>query len=471
MAIGSDFSVASNGDIRHISGSTVYSALDLHAWLQDLADNAAASGDDNVSILSANPSKIAGPRATNKPMSVTLLGSFNIDDEAAKYLNFGSVEQAAGTVLYTGVKSIGTPLVAGSPVYLVQNGVKLASFWANGHIQVMLKAKTGNAFIDSGDIRAYSRKFGQTYADFAANLQPGSEQPVAISTALDTNIALSLAAALALSAKVSVAVADVSRDLSNGNGSVPYNGTITLSNGATLLEAYQYCMALCSEAQTATIGTVAGNQFRALKAYNPNAAAPFGSFAGGKWFLAQGWWITGVLPSESLNYQLVDQNGMTQLPPNNISISIGNLTVGDSVIVGRDGGSDINQAEYTLAGSTTTASTTVAMNIAIKADTPPAGIIRINGARYTYTSWTGSTFTLSGAIGTAYGAGTAAFVPYIDKTATATTETISFIYASSFGARVKVRNGAGASPIIPFETTFNVGTTGGSTNAIRTSDV
>ena len=50
MAIGNDFEVQADGDIRHISGSTVYSMLDLHVWLQGLADDANASGDDNVSI-------------------------------------------------------------------------------------------------------------------------------------------------------------------------------------------------------------------------------------------------------------------------------------------------------------------------------------------------------------------------------------------------------------------------------------
>ena len=32
MAIQDDFSVASNGDIRHVSGTTVYSVNAFHAW-------------------------------------------------------------------------------------------------------------------------------------------------------------------------------------------------------------------------------------------------------------------------------------------------------------------------------------------------------------------------------------------------------------------------------------------------------
>lgn len=41
MAItATDFSIDSSGNLRSIAGTAVYSTLDLHVWLQDLADNA-----------------------------------------------------------------------------------------------------------------------------------------------------------------------------------------------------------------------------------------------------------------------------------------------------------------------------------------------------------------------------------------------------------------------------------------------
>lgn len=46
MPIQDDFSISAVGAIRHTSGTTVYSVLDLHAWLQDLADDAAATSND-----------------------------------------------------------------------------------------------------------------------------------------------------------------------------------------------------------------------------------------------------------------------------------------------------------------------------------------------------------------------------------------------------------------------------------------
>jgi hypothetical protein len=102
MAIADDFSVSVTGDIRHTSGTTVYSVLALHAWLQDLADDAAAAGNDLLDILAPNPSKLDGPRDAAVASRLNLLtdGSvaFNIDDTAAQFINFGSIKQFCCTI-------------------------------------------------------------------------------------------------------------------------------------------------------------------------------------------------------------------------------------------------------------------------------------------------------------------------------------------------------------------------------------
>jgi len=471
MAIQDDFSVASNGDIRHVSGTTVYSVNAFHAWLQDLADDSAPSGNDLISILSDDPSSIEGGRATDKPRALNLLGAFNIDDDAAKYINFGSVAQASGATLYTGLKSIGTPLVAGSPVYVVQNGAKLTTYWPNGHIQIMVKAKTGGALIDAGDVRVFSRKYGQTYSDFLTNLAAGGEQPAAISTALTDWTTLNEAGAAALSAKVTITPGDVTKTL--GANTKLFKGQIILSGGCTIAEAAQYCQYICREASTTTINGVEGWRYRALDAaYDPNAAAPFGVVAGGKWFVAQGWWVEGVLAGDSQNYQLTSHDGTVMTAPIAASIEIGNLTAGVRVLAGRDNGSGgFLTNEYTLNGATTAGGNTCVVNEAIKADTPPVGYIRVNGVPYSYTGYNAGTktFTISGTWGQIHANASPAWVPFLDLVADASTESNTYTSAGNFTGRVKVRRG-GASPIKPFETTFAVGPTGGGTNLIRTLD-
>jgi hypothetical protein len=480
MAIQDDFQISVTGDIRRQSGAatTVYSVLELHQWLQDLADDAAAAGNDLLDILAPNPTKLDGPRDAAVASRLNLLtdGSvaFNLDDDAAQYINFGSIKQTGAFVQYSGLKTIGG-IVAASPIYVVQSGSKLTKFWADGHVQILVKVKTANAFIDSGNVTAFSRKWGQTYSHFDVNLAAGGESNAALSTALDGNILLTEIQAAALSAKVTVAFGDTNQDLANGNGSKLYKGTITLSGGCTLSEAYQYLQYLTRENSAATLNSIPGWRYRVLNAaYTEIPAAPFGTFAGGTFFLAQGWWIAGVLPAEATRYQLIAHDGTVQVPPTLVGITVGNLVAGDRVLVARDNGSGgLLKDEYTpvAASSGATALTVVE---SIKTDTPSSGVIRIKGLRYTYSSFNAGTKTFSGlspALASNIVTADDVFVPFIDRQAAAATESVSFIFAANFNTRVDVRNGSGASPIVPFSTTLSITNAGGSVNASRNSDV
>jgi hypothetical protein len=478
MPIATDFSVATNGDIRHVSGAEVYSVLELHAWLQDLADDASASGNDLLDILAPNPSRLDGPRDAAVASRLNLLASgaisFNLDDTAAQFINFGSVKQANAATQYSGLQTIGG-IVAASPIYVVQSGNKLTKFWSDGHIQILIKVRTGGSLIDSGNVTAFSRKWGQTYSHFDVNLAAGGESNAALSTAIDSNIVLSEAAAAALSSKVTVTFGDTNLDLNNGNGSKLYKGSIALSGGCTLQEAYQYLQYLTRETSTATLNGVPGWRYRVLNvAYTEIPAAPFGTFAGGTFFAAQGWALTGVLPAEATRYQLIAHDGTTQVPPTLVGITVGNLVSGDRVLVAReDGSGGILRDEYTpvAASSGATALTVVE---SIKTDTPSSGVIRIKGLRYTYSSFNAGTKTFSGlspALASNIVAADEVFVPFVDKVAASTAESVTFIFSSNFTARVDVRNGSGASPIIPFTTLLGVTSAGGSVNASRNSDV
>ena len=478
MPIGTDFSITTTGDIRHVSGTTIYSVLDLHAWLQDLADDAAASGNDLLDILAPNPSKLDGPRDAAVASRLNLLTSgavvFNIDDTAAQFINFGSIKQDSSNVQYSGLKTIGG-IVAASPVYVVQNGNKLTKFWSDGHIQILVKVKTSGSLIDSGNVTAFSRKWGQTYSHFDVNLAAGGETSAALATATDSNITLTEAQAALLSTKVTVTFGTTSQDLGNGNGSKTYKGTIALSGGCTLSEAYQYLQYLTRENSSATLNSIPGWRYRVLdSAYTEIAAAPFGTFAGGTFFVARGWWLTGVLAAEATKYQLIADDGTTQVPPTTVSITVGNLVSGDRVLVARDNGSGaILKDEYTPVAASSGA-TSIQVVESIKADTPSSGVIRIKGERYTYGSYTAGTKTfnsLSPALSQNIVTADDVFVPYIDKQTSTTSETVSFVYSSNFNSRVDVRNGSGVSPIIPFTTTISITNAGASVNASRNSDV
>jgi hypothetical protein len=473
-----EFSVNAGGDIRTSASPQIHTVLELHEWLQAMADDANSTGDDVVSILTANPSKLDGPRSSIKPMLLNLLGTFNIDATAAQYFKFGSISQNSGQDLYTGVKSIGSPLVAGSPIYIVQNASKLSTYWPTGHIQILVKAITAGTPIDSGDIRVYSRKYGQTYGDFAANLIAGGEQPAAISTATTDWTPLNLAAALALSSKVTITTGAHNKDTGDGSGSKEYKGTITLSGGCTIAEAAQYCQAICDESSTTTVDGQLGWKYRVLGngtyGYTPNGAAPFGTVAGGKWFVAQGWYISGALAGDLQKYQMISHDGTTVGNPVVAGISIGGLTVGARVLVGRDSGSGFVTNEYTLNGATTSGGNTCVMNEAIKTDAPDTGFIRVNGVPYLYTAINRGTktFTISGTWGQVHASASPAWCPFIDKVAASTTEaSTNYTYSADFTARLKVRKGATGGSLQAFETTFVAGSSAtNGTNAIATAD-
>lgn len=483
MAItASDFSVALNGDLRSIAGSTIYTALELHAWLQDLADNPAPTADDQVSILGANPSELAGKRNALRPMAVTLLNGINVDDATSRRFKFGSLEQQNGQVLYTGLKTIGT-VPGDASIYIVQNNAKInggTKWWPAGPIQTMVKAKTAGALIAgntvagvaqaAGYATVFARQFGRTYSHFDVDLGPGSEQQAALSISTDASITLNAAQAEAKFADITITLGTTNQTL--GGVTKEYRGTITLSNGLTVAEAYQALQWATSESSTATINGEPGWRYRKLlSSYPENQSAPFGSFAGGKFFVAQGWWLAGVLPADSKNYQLISHDGTTVTPPTTIGVTVGNLVVGDYVIAAKDDGAGGFEATHTATGSAS--ATTVTLSPAPDSSQPATGTIRINGNKHSYTGKSGSTLTgLSPAIPAGGYSSAPAFFTYIDKVAASASESSEpFNYASTFNMRARVRNGNDVSAIVPFESVFSVTEAGGSVNSVRTADV
>lgn len=476
MAIdASKFTIDSSGNIRQVSAfvpgtDTRYSTLDLHAWLQDLADNSAPAGDDLVSILGNNPSELAGRRNASRPMALTLLPNFNLNDATSQWFKFGSVEQNGGNDLYTGLKVLFSGVV-NSPFYIIQNAAKITKYWSDAdsaNFQILLKAKAAGTLIDSGNVTVYSRKYGQTFSHFDVNLAAGGEQAAALSTSLDSNITMSAAEAEAVFSTMTLTFADTTQDLGGGQGSKLHKGTITLDGSTPLSEAYQALMWACSENSTATLNGAAGYLYRKLNAaYPENVAAPFGTFAGGKWFVAQGWWLAGVQAADSKNYQLTSHDGTVETPPTAISVQVEGVVAGDYVLVARDNGSGgILDTEYTVSGGSGAGTVSVT---GLKADTPQSGVIRIDGDRYTYSSWSGTMLTLSGTLSKNYSS-KPAFIPLIDGVASGTTiSSANMQFSSNFTCRYRVRNGGG-SPIVPFESTLAVTSTGGSGTAVRNAD-
>jgi len=184
MAINTDFQVQNDKDIRYIgaahgaSGAGYHSVLAFHRWLQDLADDGGASGDDFMDITRDTPSDKSFDTIIN------LSNGYNIDDAAAEHLFGGSIIQSGGDVIYDGIQIVAPP---GTFTEIIQNGAIIANdFWnsqpfgatylglnsdaANGvSHQFMLKVRTGGADIDGRRFVAITREWGLNYGERKIN--------------------------------------------------------------------------------------------------------------------------------------------------------------------------------------------------------------------------------------------------------------------------------------------------------------
>jgi hypothetical protein len=188
MAIADDFSVAVNGDIRYTGSGTNYTVLQLHRFLQDLADDAQSSGDDLVDITTDTPSD----RSTDQ--IIALNSPYNIDDTAARHLYDGSVSQDGGNTLYSGLRVLGS-VVAGTEIMVVQDDKVLPAYWGTGInedtanaiiMRLLVKSRADGADIDGKRILVLARELGDQYREFGVTLGLANSV-AAISTAADLN--------------------------------------------------------------------------------------------------------------------------------------------------------------------------------------------------------------------------------------------------------------------------------------------
>lgn len=373
----------------------------------------------------------------------------------------------------------------GTPnLYIYQNGTKLTSWWSSGHFDVLVKVTEAGTDIDSKAITVLGRNWTDTYSAFEIILTSAGQNAVPLGTADDLNNQSLEADVEDLQDGTTATIAiDFSftspfqYDIQDGNGDQDYVVQIDC-DGRSLSDVYEVCKYWTREGSTTQLEVgadgafVNGEAYRyADDTYSEVVVSPLGTFAGGKFFGARGVYLTNLAPADAQNFQLIDANGVTRTPPNFQSISVTGLVTGDRVAVFEATAGDINKAQYTCT-TQSTASGTLIINEAIPSSTPTSGtVIVVNDEDqsediYTYTSYSGSTFTLSGTTSNAYTAADTVYVPFIYATATGAIESVSVIYSTDIDVIARVRKKG----ILPFETTGIYGSTGYSATAIRTID-
>jgi hypothetical protein len=266
MAIGDDFSVAANGDIRHTSGTTNYTVIAFHRWLGDLMDDAAAAGNDVLDITDATASE----RATDN--FVTLKAPYNIDDTASQFLYDGSIVQKNGDEIYDGLVVIAAP---GTPLDIIQNGAKATNFWGTAYNadatqgyshRFMLKVRTAGADIDGRRLIGQTRNFGYTYSEFriGAGTSRGNNV-LALGYATDLNNQTSIGSLTGSPFNtVSLTTAGyVTLDIDGNSTPEPYYSEWNRGS-ATINQFYERLKYLTRSGETATLYGLAGELFRGI---------------------------------------------------------------------------------------------------------------------------------------------------------------------------------------------------------------
>ncbi len=271
MAIEDDFTVSLAGDIRYTGGgSTYYTVLELHRFLQDLADDQEASGNDLIDITSTKPSE----RSTDN--IIELIAPYNIDKDASEQLYDGSILQEGGNALFSGLVVVGD-VVAGTELILIRDNTLITSWWGTGInavpaqnilMRTLIQVRQDGVDIDGKRLRVEAREFNDEYSEFSLTMGLGNFT-AAIFTGADLNNETAQATVNAWDCVNTEGYQLI--DLNNGEGDQPYYSKWDLGTQVDINDIYEFTKDIQRRGTSETIHGINGSLFRGIThefAYN-----------------------------------------------------------------------------------------------------------------------------------------------------------------------------------------------------------
>jgi hypothetical protein len=257
------------GNIRytgtdHGVGTPSYATvIELHRALQDYADDASSSGDDELDITDVNPTD----RSTDN--IITLNAPYNIDATAAEHLYDGSIIFDGGDEIYDGIVNYGNV----AAIQIIQNGAVLADDWWNSggglnattgiSHRFMLLTRTGGADIDGRRLIGTSRTFGKTYSEFSISGTSRGNNVLALSYADDLNNQTASATVGGWTGITNTNQGYVGIDV-NGNGANEYYYSKWDKNIYTINQLYERLKYLSRDGSSSTLYGLNGELFRGI---------------------------------------------------------------------------------------------------------------------------------------------------------------------------------------------------------------
>lgn len=313
MAIADDIAVDGTGGIYYTgavhgaAGAGYYTVIEFHRYLQDLADDAVASGDDLVDITNDTPSD----RSTDN--IIRLLVGYTLEDahgsateEITQHLYDGTIIQDDDDSVWDGLVSIAAE---GTDLQIIQNGAIVADdFWnsipngetlkglnrdvANGiSHRFMIKVRNAGTDTDGRRLIGITREIGKTYSEFKINGTSNGNNVLALTFATDLNDTTDASGRVTIT---NTTEGYVSLDIDGNLTGEPYYSEWNLA-GFTSKEFYERMKWLteCASGGTdaaanGTIYGLAGNLFRGITHEIPlnsgsQSATDFSAFEAVSW--------------------------------------------------------------------------------------------------------------------------------------------------------------------------------------------
>ncbi len=387
---------------------------------------------------------------------------------------------ATGETLFANPYTLGT-LFTTLPLYIIQDSVEVTSYYADGAFDILIKVMEADVDIDSRKITVFGRKWGEAYTNFNITLTSAGQNAVPLGTANDLNVdegtyseaAIQALADTDIGGDLSTGInilfnsSPYSYDIGDGNGEQNYNIQIDCNN-RPLSDVYMVTMWATRDGSTSQLDndgtTDDGQEYISYNAgWSPVVTAPFGSFAGGKFFGARGVYFINLHADDAQAFQLIDSSGTTRNPPNYQAFAMTGLTSGDKVSVYESTGASstaVKKNQYTLAAGNNVLNE-LTVSVAIPSSTPATGSIIVvadDGSElsYVYSAWDTSTFDVTIAADT-YTGGQASYVPFLYAVSggVSVTDTTT-IYTGLINVVGRVRRAG----FLPYEAAGTFGATG-----------
>lgn len=322
---GSTIDVTDTGTGTH-SWSARRSSQALYSEIMDEADELVFM-DDTV------------PMKYNTPTEYEIVNGWSFDSDGdLGYLYGGSIKVGVVDDMWANFYSIGV-LEAGAGVFWNKNGSSEATHpgYVSGHIDQLIKTRAAGADIDTRNVTALVRTWTDVFTHNKLQAPTtGGRNPVALETANDSNNqtaegTVATAPYSGITVTFDSPVADFDQNGTNEN----YTVTVDC-NALTLDKVYERLKYITRKGETATINGVQGQFYKSANAsFTEVKAAPFGTYAGGKFFGAQGILLTNYDAAEANNIILIDNTGATRQAPTSISVKMDSVISGDRCLMAR----------------------------------------------------------------------------------------------------------------------------------------